>query len=210
MNMKSTPSSSPTGTTAAPRGRRWLTLAVGVAACLLIGFQFIPLPDAAGRIDAFPVRGANYASRDLPLEPAEQDIMGEARLVKRLCQTPSQRVVVSIIDGTRNRHAVHDPAYCLRGGGWKITGQEQLAVPGGHAAKLTLTKAGQSAEALFWFTDGRNRHVSPTSLWLASAARRLTFGQSGPAPLLVLIFPVEGVTPDWSRLWTEMPELGEL
>ena len=197
-------------TPAALPWRRRLTIAVVATAGLLVMFQFIPLRDAAARIDAFPLRGANFASRELPLEPGEQAIMGEARLVKRLCQTASQRVVVSIIDGTRNRHAVHDPAYCLRGGGWEITTREQLAIPGGQAAKLTLTKAGQRAEALFWFSDGRTRHVSPTTLWLASAARRLTCGKSGPAPVLVLVFPVEGGTPDWSRLWEEMPELGQL
>lgn len=192
------------------RARRWLTIGVGVTAGLLVLFQFIPLPDGSARIAAFPIRGAVFASRELPLEPAERAIMGEARLVKRLCQTSGQRFIVSIIDGTRNRHAVHDPAYCLRGGGWSISGQEPLAVPGGQAMKLSLTKAGQHAEALFWFSDGRTRHASPARQWLQSALRRVSFGKSGPAPLLVLVFPAEGVTPDWSRLWEEIPELGRL
>lgn len=192
------------------RLRQWLTIAVGVAAVVLVLFQFIQLPDAAGRIDAFPLRGSTFASRDLPVEPAERAIMGEARLVKRVCQTASQRVIVSIIDGSRNRHAVHDPAYCLRGSGWTITAQEPLGVLGGQAVKLSLAKSGQHTEALFWFTDGRSRHFSPMTQWLQSALRRLTFGKSGPAPLLILIFPADGVTPNWARLWAEIPELGQL
>lgn len=198
----------------ARKGRRHRTLALTVAIVLTGVFvllcQFIPLSDASSRLDAFPMQGTYFASREIPADPVETPVLGEARLMKRVCQTATQRFILSVIDGTRNRHAVHDPAYCLRGAGWEITGSETIPLPGGEAAKLTLTKAGRTTEAVYWFSDGKKRQASAIAQWLGAAARRLTFGGSGPAPVLVLLFPEEGSGLDWPELWREVPELWTL
>ena len=144
-----------------PRKRRGLTVAVLVTALLLLLFRFSNPPDAAARLDHFPERGASFASRVLEPEPAEQTVIGAARLMKRLCQTAPQQVSLSVIDSTRNRHAAHDPSYCLRGAGWTVVTQETLALPGGEAVKLTLQRGKESTQAVYWFSDGTHRHGSP-------------------------------------------------
>jgi hypothetical protein len=173
--------------------------------------SFIPLTDASARLNAFPLKGARYASREVPLDPAEIPVIGAARCIKRLCQTPTQRVLISIIDGTRNRHAMHDPEYCLRGSGWLSTARHSFAVPGGTACRLELKNDFLTSEAVFWFSDGESRHGSPAKVWLQSAARRLSFGQGGPAPVLILISPaIPGTSINWQALIEEMPELANL
>ncbi len=192
------------------RRRRFLIWAVVVTGAFVLLCQFIPLSDASSRLDAFPLRGEEFASREIPADPVEAPVIGEARLMKRLCQTETQRILLSVIDGTRNRHATHDPSYCLRGAGWEVTGSETIQVPGGEAAKVTLEKDGQSTEAVYWFSDGQTRHASPSLHWFRSALRRLTFGGSGPAPVLVLLSPGEGSSPDWPLFWKQAPELWRL
>jgi hypothetical protein len=173
--------------------------------------SFIPLTDASARLNAFPLKGARYASREVPLDAAEIPVIGAARCIKRLCQTPTQRVLISIIDGTRNRHAMHDPEYCLRGSGWLTSARHTFAIPGGTACRLELKKDSLASEAVFWFSNGKDRHDSPAKVWLQSAARRLSFGKGGPAPVLILISPaIPGTPVNWQALIEEMPELANL
>jgi hypothetical protein len=180
-----------------------------ITALLLLLFRFSNPPDATARLDHFPERGAAFASRVLEPEPAEQTVIGAARLMKRLCQTATQQVVLSVIDSTLNRHAAHDPSYCLRGAGWTVVTKETLAVPGGEAVKLSLQRGKESIQAVYWFSDGTHRHGSPARHWLTSALLRLTPGSAPPAPVLVLLFPATG-TADWPLLWKEIPELWAL
>ncbi|MDB6071731.1 MAG: hypothetical protein JWL81_2902 [Verrucomicrobiales bacterium] len=198
--------------TPAPTLRRhpWLTAAVVLTAIFLGLCRFHTLTDANDRLNAFPDRGPAFASRAIPQDPAEQAVIGEARLMKKLCQTATQQVTLSVIDGTKNRHATHDPAYCLRGAGWAVSETSLIAIPGGEGTLLTLTKEGKSTQAAFWFSDGATRHSSPVKHWWHSAVRRLTFGRSEPAPVLVMIFPTEGTSADWPKLWKEIPELWSL
>jgi hypothetical protein len=191
--------------------RRILLYGVALTALIMAAASFIPLTDASARLNAFPIKGARYASREVPLDAAEIPVIGQARCIKRLCQTPSQRVLISIIDGTRNRHAMHDPEYCLRGSGWLTTARHTLAIPGGTACRLELKKDSLASEAVFWFSNGHSRHGSPAKVWIQSAARRLSFGQGGPAPVLILISPAIPGTPiNWQALIDEMPELANL
>ena len=191
--------------------RRILLYGVALTALIMAAASFIPLTDASARLNAFPLKGARYASREVPLDAAEIPVIGQARCIKRLCQTPTQRVLISIIDGTRNRHAMHDPEYCLRGSGWLTTARHSLTIPGGAACRLELKKDSLASEAVFWFSNGHSRHGSPAKVWIQSAARRLSFGQGGPAPVLILISPAIPGTPiNWQTLIEEMPELANL
>ena len=106
---------------------------------------------------------------------------------------------------------MHDPEYCFRGSGWLSTERHSFAIPGGTACRLELKKDSLASEALFWFSNGPSRHSSPAKVWLQSAARRLSFGLGGPAPVLILISPAIPGTPiNWQTLIEEMPELANL
>ena len=184
-------------------------VALLLAVILAIIWDLVPLPDAQNRLGRFAAQGLGFASREMPLSDTEKSIFGAAQVVKRVYRVGRQDFVVVIIDGARNRHAVHDPAYCIRGAGWTITGEQPLVLPGGAGTVLTLAKGPETREALFWFSDGRTRHARVARCWWQMALRRLTFGTSGPDPVLVLVQPLTNGPTDWEHLQTRLPSLFE-
>ena len=52
------------------------------------------------------------------------------------------------MDGSQERHAIHDPLYGFRGAGWEVSQSPLLSVPSGNARHLSLSKGTVSAEAL--------------------------------------------------------------
>jgi hypothetical protein len=162
--------------------------------------ELFPLPDAGTRLDTLPGSGTLFSSRDLPLTTGEISIFGQARTVKRFYQFGKQRFILVVIDGSMNRHAVHDPLYCLSGSGWQIKAREGVDIEGGRADLLQLSKKDLQREALYWFSDGSSRHASVIRYWLQTTLRRLTFGRSGPEPVLVILQSIGNDRPGWRTL----------
>ncbi len=189
------------------RAQKILFAGLLLAGLLALAWDLVPLPDAQNRIANFPTAGLGFSSREMPLNETEKSIYGAARVVKRVYRANRQNFVVVIIDGAKNRHAVHDPAYCFRGAGWTISGGRPLALPGGAGKIMTLQKGGETREAVFWFSDGRARYSQVARCWWQTALRRLTFGASGPDPVLVLVQPVDSGSMDWEQLPTQLPGL---
>ncbi len=187
--------------------RKFLGLTLALVVCATFAWDFLPLPDAQARLAALPQTGPNFTSRELPLTPGEAVIFGKARVMKRLYQVESRRFVVTVIDGTLNRHAVHDPLYCFRGAGWTVQRESSFAVPNGEARWLDLTKGAEEREALDWFTDGAQRYVSPLRYWWQTTLRRLTLSRSGEEPVLVILQPVDESSLDWRALTKSFPAL---
>ena len=187
-------------------GALWAAIALAVLAGGL--WQLYPLPDASARLEALPRRGLLYVAEDLPVSETEADIYAGAKVVKRLVQVRGQRVVLTMIDGTRNRHAVHDPLFCFRGAGWDVLDAVPFGVEWGEARRVSLTRRGEPAEALFWFTDGREAFASPLTYWWRTTWRRLSLGAAGAEPVLIVLTPVDAQPIDWSALLAAWPELG--
>ena len=183
----------------------WLALGTVIALSLL--WEIVPRTDASARLRRLPVSGFQLASREVPLTPVEASIYHSATVIKRIYQAGHQRCILLAIDGTRDRHAVHDPRYCFRGNGWTIGADQPQTIPGGTARVLQMTKNGQSAEILFWITEGRTRHASALRAWWQSTLRRLTFGLSGDEPVIFILQPMPGETVNWDTLLAEFPAL---
>ncbi len=191
-----------------PRTRKWLAAGLLLAVALAFLWERVPLPDARARIQKVPQAGFGFASRDLPLSEAEREIFGPATVTKRLYQLARERFTLVIVDGSKNRHAVHDPTYCFRGAGWRIERREEVPVPGGVMARVHLRKAEQRQEAVYWISDGAVRHASAARCWAQTGLRRLTLGMSGAEPVLVLVQPLEGSPAgDLARLPERFPDL---
>lgn len=188
--------------------------ALGIAALLTLAaivlWESVRLPDAATRLAAMPASGLNFASRDLPLTAAERDIYGSARVLKRLYQVGRQRLALVVVDGSSNRHGVHDPLYCFRGAGWSVTSSRDWAIRGGTARVVALSQGRATAEAVYWFSDGGTRHASAPRYWWQTALRRLSLGRSGPEPVLVLVHNVEGDSGGLTAALDQLPGLLEL
>ncbi len=195
---------------AAGKVRWWPVLLAAVV--ITLAWDLVPLPDAASRLLAFPQKGLGFSSVDIPLSRVEASIYRGVKVIKRLYRMRSRSIVLVVIDGSRNRHAVHDPVYCFRGGGWRITAEQFLALPGGTAKLVKLERDGQRTEAVYWFTDGSARHASAPLYWCQTAWRRLTFGTCGAEPLLVVVQPAAGDTEnvDWGSVFAQMPQLPAL
>lgn len=177
--------------------KKLLWIGLGLAVVLSVLWSSIPLPDAGKRLSTLPIRGLGFASQEIPLTATEKSIYGEATAVKRVYQFGHRRFILVAIDGTRNRHAVHDPLYCFRGAGWLPASEERFPISGGEACRVRLHRDREEAEALFWFTDGRTRHGSAMRYWWQTTLRRLTFGKSGGEPVLMLLQPAAGEPSAW-------------
>lgn len=170
---------------------------------ILLGFiwQFFPLKDARQRIYALPLNGPGFEGRDLPLSPLEENFFKNVNVLKRLYVVDNQIFFVTALDGTRNRHVVHDPYYCFRGGGWEIVSEKQIPLPRGHGNVVEITKGNEKKTAIYWFSDGKKQFTSPWTYWWEATLRRLTLGHSGPEPLLIMVQPLGDVTEvDWEKV----------
>ena len=190
----------------------WRALALAVAVIVTLLWELVPLPDPSRRLEDLSREGLGFSSVDLPLSRTEADVYRDAKVVKRLYRMHSESVVVVVIDGSKDRHAVHDPVYCFRGGGWRLSAQHSLSLPGGAALCVELVRGSERREAVYWFTDGVSRHASAPGYWWQTSWRRLTFGAWGANPLLVLVQPADGQGEgvDWERVFTLIPDLSTL
>lgn len=190
--------------------RKFLWPALGVVVVLSLLWEFLPLRDASARLDALPKQGSFFISREVPFTEVETGIYEKARAIKRLYQVKGQVVLAVVIDGSRNRHAVHDPTFCFRGAGWTIEGSRNVEIPGGTACLLSLAKGNQKAEAMYWWSDGRTRHATSTRYFWQTTLRRLTFGNSGEEPVLVILQPGTATPLNWNSVLQQMPIFFEL
>ncbi len=180
------------------RARRRI-LGLGTVCALLCGMLWdgFPLPDERGWLAEVPARGAGFAARDLPLRPWERAALGSAGVLHRRYDYQGHYFFLTVIDGTRNRHAIHDPHYCFEGAGWRLRQEERLAIPGGTAAALEMAREGTPAHVIFWFSDGGRRRASMFWYWWQTTVRRLTLGRYGAEPLLVVLQSGDQANPDW-------------
>lgn len=178
-----------------------------LAACVLLGslWRMVPLPDAQDRLQQLSGPDGAPRGRELALSESEVRRLGGARAVKRAYRLGGREFVVTVIDGTRNRRAVHDPMYC-----WTITEATEFPLPGGNGAVLRVIEEGFEKEVLFWFSDGTAKHASPARYWLQTSWRRATLGRLGAEPLLVLVEPLDSASVNWFRLLDSVPWLMDL
>jgi hypothetical protein len=186
----------------------WLALAVLVPLGML--WEVFPLADASARINAVRLKSTAAQSEDTPLTGAEAAIFAGVRVLKRTATIGTDRIVITVIDGTRNRHAVHDPVFCFRGAGWQVIGDQSLPLDKGSARLVGLRQDKDVAQALYWFSDGTHQFSSPLLYWWKTSLRRLTFGHSGAEPVLVVLTTTSNKMPDWAALIKAWPDLQSL
>lgn len=185
------------------------TLWVGLCLALLAGvvWQFYPLPDASARMNNLPLQGIGFSGQNIPLSDFEQSFFKGVNVIKRGYKVANQYYFITILDGTHNRHIVHDPYYCLKGSGWNMVKEQDLPIDKGYAKLVELEKNGESKEAIFWFSDGVKNYTSPFSYWWDTTVRRFTLGRSGPEPVLIMVQPLSKKPVDWSDFQRTFPEI---
>lgn len=168
----------------------------------------LKLEDASLRIEAFPQSGPGFSARSIPLTEFEADMLGEADGYKWIYSWKGLRYSITILDGTHNRQAVHDPRYCFRGAGWKIENDEVIPFAGGSARKLGLIDDEGSSEALFFYSTGEDVFDAPLEYWMRATLRRWLRKYGGGEPVLVMIQPQDtgiGILPAVTELLPLLP-----
>lgn len=192
------------------RKRIFLGLLCGITAIIALLWPALPMVDGPDRLAAMPLDGPDFHSEPLGLTTADKEFLAGADAVQRIVRPRrGAPIMLSVIDGSGNRHAVHDPSYCLAGGGWHIRSQKQMAMSSGMANWISMEKDGATMEALWFFDDGREQFTSPLHYWWRASLRRATRGLSGPEPLLVMLRVPPGEPADWQRVrQVLLPSLG--
>lgn len=186
---------------AGPMKQRAFGCLVVVAVILMFGWPMIPVPSAETRVAALPTSGPDFQSRSLELTADDRAFLGKAQAHQSLISLRGGgRLVLNVIDGTRNRHSVHDPSYCFSSAGWSVRSKTPVKVSSGDAILVTLTKDSEQAEALWFFDDGKHQFISPIEYWFATSCRRATLGRSGNEPVLVSLRSYPGEPVDWDRV----------
>lgn len=191
-------------------GRKVLYITLLIAIGIALLWQFIPLKSAADRINILPLYGPAFIGENVPLTEFEAKIFGNVDLLKRVYTVAKVPYFITVIDGTRNRHVVHDPYYCFHGGGWEVIKDEPFPIENGEARWVSLKKGDQTQEALYWFSDGKHNYGSPYRYWWDATLRRLTFGYSGEEPVLIVVQPIEKKHLTWDKLQELFPALFKL
>lgn len=186
-----------------------LALWIGLSIAIVLGciWQFYPLSDASQQVNSLPLFGKAFKGRNLPLNDSEKAYFKNVNVMKRVYEVGHQQLFIAILDGTNNRHLVHDPLYCFRGGGWEVVNQENMALPEGDAVFLLLQKDNRQQQAMYWFTDGKSHYASPLRYWWETMLRRFTLGHSGPEPVLITVQPLDKEKLNPQELFKHFPEL---
>jgi len=177
----------------------WIGLILAIALGLL--WQFYPLQDAKQTLDRVPLAGPGFVGKDVPLSIFEEQFFKGVNVVKRVYRVDNANYFFTMLDGTHNRHIVHDPYYCFTGSGWDILSAKDIPIEGGTAKELVISKGAHRKSALFWFSNGEESYASTWKFWWQATLRRLSLGKSGPEPLLLMIQPLDNTTEvDWPQI----------
>ncbi len=186
----------------------WSLLVVAMA--LMALWQYYPLDPATDRLDRLPLNGLGFKGENIKLDATEAEVFGKAKVLKRIYRAGGITILLTVIDGTKNRHAIHDPSYCIRGGGWSVVSRSPFTEQGQSAEILTVRKKAEETTILYWYATAGRRHASPLRYWMDTSLRRLLLGASGPEPVLVHLQPLSHRAIDWHEFFARMPMLLDL
>lgn len=179
----------------------FLGICTFIAILLGLIWQFYPLIDAKNRLNILPLQGPGFAGYDEPLSDFEEQQFKNVNLLKRVYRINNDNYLVTVLDGTHNRHAVHDPYYCFTGSGWDFISKKEIDIGNGTAEEIVLKRGVKTRSAIFWFSDGKTSFASPLEYWWKSTLRRITLGKSGEEPVLVMIQPSDSIPDvDWKKV----------
>lgn len=170
------------------------------------------LSDANQRVTNLPTSGLGLRGGAVAIDEHTKVVFGRATAIRHWYDLGGDGILLTVVDGTHDRHAVHDPLVCLRGTGWAVVDQTTAPVAGGTAAVVTITKHGETRQVAWWYSDGASRWHDTSSTWWHHALRRLSLGASAPASVMVLVEPLGNRShlPTLERLFQAVPDLALL
>ncbi|BBM86895.1 exosortase-associated EpsI family protein [Candidatus Uabimicrobium amorphum] len=185
-------------------------LAAAYAIFFILAFIWPFLPHREQqRLFDIPKKGFGFVSQDIALTDREQRSFGKANALKRFYKVGKQEFILLAIDGTKDRHAVHDPHYCIVGAGWKIISARKISHRGGDLNFVKLQRGQQTKEVVYWFAAELSTYTSPTRYWYETTMRRMTLGYLYQEPVLVILQTVNSKPLKWNKIFDLMPQILE-
>lgn len=194
-----------------PSTKAMLAIWGALALVVFLGvFWNLPLPDASERLRKLPETGLFYKSKPIDISPAERMVFGSATVLRREMFAGRHVFSLTVIDGTHNRHAVHNPRHCFQGSGYNVSDGSVVPLSQGYGQSFRLDSPQGTATVLFWFSDGKARHPSAWRYWWQASCRRISRGASGPEPVLVILSANGDTKASWPEILAACPELMNL
>ena len=181
----------------------WMSwILVPVCLWMMFSWRRTEIPDARQRLESIPIQTSLARGRDLPLSADEQRRLGGAFVLKREYVIANRIFRLTIIDGSQNRNAVHDPAYC-----WMVSDRRDIALPDGVASAVTRRDGAASRQAIYWFSDGSDRHASILKFWMNASLKNAGIGSNSNADVMVLLEAGDGEPVNWYRVLDLFPDV---
>lgn len=180
-----------------------LWIALLLLTTVLIYWSVTLPPSARDRIDAIPTEGLSYKLEPLPWSEYERKTLKNAVGSKWKCRIGNEEVVLLVVDGAQNIHAIHDPAFCLRGAGFELASEADVPLPGGKAKQLELQNGDQRREVVYWFSNTRERYHSLLQFRLDTTFSRI-YSNIDP-PLMVLLYGEHRSPEQWAAIVDILP-----
>lgn len=184
----------------------WTTFAFFVS---LLGYwSRTKPPSAQDRIDSVPNKGLTFKLTRIPWSRNELNTLQEAGGSKWHCQMAGDEIVLVVIDGAQNMHAIHDPAFCFRGAGFDVVRESDVPLSGGVGRQVELKSENEKRELVYWFSDTRTRYHSLLNFRLQTAFSRLNANQR--TPLMILLYGRHRTPDQWASLVDVLPFMEHL
>jgi hypothetical protein len=187
-----------------------LLLLCALAVLVALIWPSLPLASETNRLATLAGSGSGFDSVPLSLTSADIKFLNGAKAdIRHVKLHSGGSLVLTVIDGSENRHAVHDPSYCLAGGGWQITEKKRISMRSGEATWMKLVKGEATSEAIWFFDDEKSQFTSPLAYWARTSARRMTLGRSGSEPRLITLRALPGEAMNWDEVREQvLPAMG--
>ena len=169
----------------------------------VIVWDSFDLESATVRLESLSHQGIGYKSQAVELLDSEKEIFGQLDFNRRFYHTNNGSFIVTLIDGTKDRHAVHDPMYCFTGAGWEHSEIKNKA----SYKHIRLTKNKSSIEVIYYFSNSNEIYSTKQRYLFDCSLRRLSLGWSGKEPILVVIQSIENQSLNWHDIIKVLPEL---
>lgn len=187
---------------------QWLLVLLVVTAT--VAFKVFEPTKESGFLADIPLSGFGFDGEKLEFTQDELNYLGGAEAIKHEYSQRGYELVVIVVDGTNNRHSVHDPVFCFRGAGFEVMQQQVFPLYNGQGRLISLGRDDERRNVAFWFSNGDARYTSFMRYLLESTAHRLTFGMLGSQPRMVTVHSVGRQIANWSTALDRFPVLMDI
>jgi EpsI family protein len=145
----------------------------------------------------------DWAASDHKLLESERELLQpDAALIRRYQSRDGESVELAVIAG-RRKQTVHNPGFCMAGGGWETVSQERIdiSLPDRKlpATRSVMIAGNRQLLATYFFTDGEYSSHDLIQFQAVQLLKRVR-GESALGALVRILVPLHGDRASAARL----------